>query len=86
MEKLHYSFMPGLWELKVSDVEEAKKEIMKVISEKELSRTQFWRRSTDWVNIPAHIKLGIENVFEKYGVQKEDVWEITDDDGKKINE
>lgn len=86
MEKLHYSFTPGLRELKVSEIEEAKKEIMKMISKKELSRTQFWRRSRDWVNIPAHIKLEIEKVFERYGVKKEDVWKITDDEGNEITE
>lgn len=74
--KKHYSFEPGINELKAKDIASAKAELQRVIFNREVSRQQWWRRMKDWENIPVDTKEAIENVFSKYAVPTDKIWKI----------
>ena len=76
MIKFHFSFKPGMNELKVSDIQKVSEEIRKLISMKgEVATIEtFRRRAYDWPNIPVPMKEGIDKIFRKYKVPKEKVW------------
>ena len=77
VEKTHYSFKPGIKQLRIVDVNSCKEELMSIISmRKKAQPATLRRRMNDWENIPLPMFEGINSVFSKYGVSKEDVWKI----------
>ena len=76
MRKIHYSFKPGLQQLKVSDVPKAKEELKKVLPSRSgmAHEETLRRRSIDWPNIPLCMIKAINEVFEKFNVPPEKVW------------
>jgi len=42
------------------------------------SQPDYYRKRKSYVNIPAHVKEGIECIFLEYGINPDEVWEITE--------
>jgi hypothetical protein len=74
IEKVHYSCKPGFEQLKLSDIPAVKAEIKQIMGVK--YDTEFYRKRNDYPNIPSFIKEDIEAVFERYGVNKREIWSI----------
>ena len=81
-KKLHYSFEPCLNNIKAGDIKEIREKLIEVLDIK--SRRDYFIKRRDYVNIPAHYKKWVEDVFKEYDVDN-NIWSITDDDGKNIN-
>ena len=74
IEKVHYSCKPGFEQLKLSDIPAVKAEIKQIMGVK--YDTEFYRKRNDYPNIPAFIKEDIEAVFERYRINKREIWSI----------
>ncbi|QIK59540.1 hypothetical protein G7050_06730 [Dysgonomonas sp. HDW5A] len=76
IEKKYYSFTPGLELLSKSDYGKIQGEIIDFLG---CSKQDYYRKRTCYVNIPAHIKEGIELIFKKYEINDlNSIWEIKD--------
>lgn len=75
--KLHYSFTPGTLKVTREDYPELKNRIYKFLGCS--SDPEYYRKKKDYLNIPAHIKEGIEKIFFDFGVTNvSDIWDIWD--------
>ena len=69
-----YSFAPGFEKLTVANAKLAKEEISKLLGC--TNRVMFCRRKNNYLNMPSVIFEEITNIFNKYGIPKEEVWDI----------
>lgn len=73
--KLHYSFTPGTLKVSREDYKELKKQLYDFLGCS--SDPEYYRRKKDYINIPAHIKDGIEKIFAGFGItDPADIWTI----------
>lgn len=75
IRKVHYSFRPGFEQLKLTDISAVKAEIKEVLGVKYDS--EFYKKRNNYPNIPAFLKEDIDKIFERYGVDKRNIWSIT---------
>lgn len=76
--KKYYSFTPGLELLSKSDYGKIQGEIIDFLG---CSKQDYYRKRACYINIPAHIKEGIEEIFAKYTISESHlIWEIKDSD------
>lgn len=76
IEKKYYSFTPGLELLSKSDYSKIQGEIIDFLG---CSKQDYYRKRACYINIPAHIKEGIEFIFNKYNINDlHKIWEIKD--------
>lgn len=74
IEKKYYSFMPGLDKIAKSEYSKIQTEIILFLG---CSKQDYYRKRNCYVNIPAHVKEGIEAIFKKYQIDEpECIWEI----------
>lgn len=74
--KKYYSFTPGLELLSKSDYGKIQGEIIDFLG---CSKQDYYRKRACYINIPAHIKEGIELIFKKYNINElHSIWEIKD--------
>lgn len=77
-KKLNYSFLPGTQKVSKEDYNKLKADLMIVL---ECKSTQYYYRKRKRIpNIAAHLKEAVENVFSKYGIDKSEIWDITEVD------
>lgn len=85
-KKISYSFKKGTEKVAYENYAAANKELMDYL---ECSTTQYYyRKRNSIINLPVHVKEGIEKILDKYGVKPEDVWtmkEIQDEDDKETD-
>lgn len=74
IRKVHYSFKRGFDKLKLSDLLAVRAEIMEAMGVK--YNTEFYKKRNDYVNIPLFLKEEIDKIFEKYGVDSREIWDI----------
>lgn len=73
--KLHYSFTPGTLKVSREDYKELKARLYDFLGC--TSDPEYYRRKKDYINIPAHIKEGIEKIFFDFGITDPmDIWTI----------
>lgn len=78
IDKKYYSFTPGLELLSKSDYGKIQGEITEFLG---CSKQDYYRKRTCYINIPAHIKEGIEAIFKKYNINDlSSIWKISDSD------
>lgn len=73
--KMNYSFAPGCGRVSKADYRNLNEELRQYLGCK--SMTHYYYKRKRYVDIPAHIKEGIEEIFAKYNVLPEFIWEIT---------
>lgn len=74
--KLNYSFLPGTQKVAKEDYKKLQADLMKILG---CNSTQYYYRKRKCIpNLAAHLKVAIEEVFAKYGVDSSEVWNITD--------
>ncbi len=72
--------MPGLDKIAKSEYSKIQNEIILFLG---CSKQDYYRKRSCYVNIPAHIKEGIEAIFKKYLIDDcEYIWEIKDTEDK----
>ena len=81
--KLHYSFIPGLNKIKAGETKRIRLELKEILGIK--TDRDYYQKRKVYVNIPAHYKKWVEELFLSHGIEKQDVWEITDDEGNIID-
>lgn len=74
--KLDYSCKDAFALLTVRDAKEAREKLMEIYGCN--TKQQFYQRRKRYTNIPAHVKEQVEQMFQEYGIQKSDVWKITE--------
>lgn len=68
--------MPGLEKIAKSEYSKIQTEIILFLG---CSKQDYYRKRNCYVNIPAHIKEGIEVIFKRYMIEEpECIWEIRD--------
>lgn len=73
--KLHYSFTPGTLKVSREDYPKLKDQLYNFLGCS--SDPEYYRKKKDYLNIPAHIKEGIEKIFFDFGVRDaSDIWDI----------
>ncbi|WP_110312696.1 hypothetical protein [Dysgonomonas alginatilytica] len=78
IEKKYYSFTPGLELLSKSDYSKIQGDIIIFLG---CSKQDYYRKRACYINIPAHVKEGIESIFNKYNINDiRQIWEIKDSD------
>lgn len=78
IEKKYYSFNPGLELLSKTDYGKIQGEIIYFLG---CSKQDYYRKRACYINIPAHVKEGIESIFNKYNIKDTHlIWEIKDSD------
>lgn len=78
IDKKYYSFTPGLELLSKLDYSKIQGEIIDFLG---CSKQDYYRKRACYINIPAHIKEGIELIFKKYNVNDiSSIWKISDSD------
>lgn len=76
--KKYYTFTPGLELLSKNDYGKIQGEIIVFLG---CSKQDYYRKRACYINIPAHIKEGIELIFGKYNIDDPNlIWEIKDSD------
>ena len=85
-KKISYSFKKGTEKVAYENYAAANKELMDYLG---CSTTQNnYRKRNSIINLPVHVKEGIEKILVKYGVKPEDVWTmkgIQDEDDKETD-
>lgn len=71
-----YSFAPGFQKMTLEDARKAQQEIFDFLGC--TAKSDFSRRKHNFRDVPHHIYNGICKIFDKYGVQEQDVWMITE--------
>lgn len=71
-----YSFAPGFEKLSVANSRLVREEISKLLDCSN-NRVMFCRRKNNYLNMPSVIFDEITNIFSKYGIPKDEVWDIT---------
>lgn len=75
IKNLSYSFLKGLQKVTKEDYPIIQNQLYNFLGCS--SQPEYYRKRKSYVNIPAHIKEGVEAIFLKYGINPEEVWEIT---------
>ena len=70
-----YSFAPGFLKLTLADSKKVREEIYQLLGC--TSDVMFCRRKNNYRNMPSVVYEEITSIFSKYGVPKDEVWEIT---------
>ena len=70
-----YSFAPGFLKLTLADSKKVKVEISELLGCS--NDVMFCRRKNNYRNMPSVVYEEITSIFSKYGVPKDEVWEIT---------
>ena len=70
-----YSFAPGFLKLTLADSKKVKEEISELLGCS--NDVMFCRRKNNYLNMPSVIFDEITNIFSKYGIPKDEVWDIT---------
>lgn len=74
-QKLNYSFAKGCGKVSKENYSALNAELKEFLN---CSTAQYYYlRRKKYVDMPAHVKTGIESIFSKYGISPEDIWEIT---------
>ena len=70
-----YSFAPGFNKLSIANSRLVKEEISKLLGC--TNNVMFCRRKNNYLNMPSVVYDEINNIFSKYGIPKDEVWDIT---------
>lgn len=70
-----YSFAPGFQKLSIANSKLVKEEISKLLGC--TNNVMFCRRKNNYLNMPSVVFDEITNIFNKYGITKDEVWDIT---------
>ena len=70
-----YSFAPGFQKLSIANSKLVKEEIIKLLGC--TNNVMFCRRKNNYLNMPSVVFDEITNIFNKYGIPKDEVWDIT---------
>ena len=70
-----YSFAPGFQKLSIANSKLVKEEISKLLGC--TNNVMFCRRKNNYLNMPSVVFDEITNIFNKYGIPKDEVWNIT---------
>lgn len=73
--KVNYSFLPGCGKVCKADYSQLNEELRQYLGCKTM--THYYYKRKRYVDIPAHIKEGIEEIFKKYNISPEEIWDIT---------
>lgn len=73
-----YSFASGFDKMTLEDIRKAKAELYDLLGC--TAESDFSRKKHSFRDIPQHIYEGINRIFQKYGVQEEDIWTIREID------
>ncbi len=75
-KKFNYSFEKGCGKVAKENYRQLNQELKQFLG---CSTTQYYyRRRKRSIDIPAHVKEGVERIFSRYGITNpEDIWEIT---------
>lgn len=71
-----YSFASGFDKMTLEDIRKAKTELYEFLGC--TAESDFSRKKHSFRDIPQHIYEGINQIFQKYGVQEEDIWVISE--------
>ena len=71
-----YSFAPGFNKMTLEDARNAKTELYDFL--KCTAESDYSRKKHNYRNMPQHIYEGITSIFNKYGVDEQDVWAKTE--------
>jgi hypothetical protein len=85
-KKISYSFKKGTEKVAYENYAAANKELMEYLDCCTIQ--YYYRKRNSIINLPAHVKEGIEKILGKYGVAPEDVWtikEINDGDNRETD-
>jgi hypothetical protein len=83
IKKAHFSFLKGMNQVKLEDKSEIQQKLYDFMGCS--SWPEFYRKRKEYVNLPVQVQLGIDNIFAEYGISHDDIWTITDDEGKEFN-
>ena len=70
-----YSFAPGFQKLSIANSKLVKEEISKLLGC--TNNVMFCRRKNNYLNMPSVVFDEITNIFNRYGIPKDEVWNIT---------
>lgn len=75
-QKLNYSFFKGCGKVPKEDYATLNAELKEYLG---CSTTQYYYlRRKKYIDMPAHIKSGIESIFAQYGIaDPNEIWDIT---------
>lgn len=74
-QKMNYSFLKGCGKVCKEDYSKLNAELKEYLGCKTL--THYYLKRKRFIDMPVHIKEGIENIFFKYNVPSDDIWTIT---------
>ena len=83
IKKAHFSFLSGMNKVKLEDKDEIMQKLYEFIGCS--SWPEFYRKRKEYVNIPVQVQSGIDDIFAEYGINHDEIWTVTDDDGKELN-
>lgn len=81
MEFVHYSCKPGIDLVPKKDQDELRQGLMEIFGSP--SYATYYNKINDYRNIPWHLKEAIEELFKKFGVEPEKIWEIWKENKKQ---
>ena len=74
--KIRYSFAPGFQKLTIEEGLKVREEIYQLLGC--TSDVMYCRRKNNYRNMPPVVYKAITDVFSRYGVSENDVWEKTE--------
>ncbi len=75
IRKVYYSFIKGMQKVSKEDYPLLQNEIYNFLGCSSLQ--EYYKKRKSYMNIPAHVKEGIESIFSKYNINNpEDIWDI----------
>ena len=75
VKNLFYSFLPGTGKVAKQDYSNLQDRLYEAMGCSSLP--EYYRKRKRYMNIPAHLKQSIEDVFNEFGVDSTDIWNIT---------
>jgi len=75
-KKVNYSFLRGCGKVSKEDYSELNQKLKDFLECKTLQH--YYLRRRKFMNMPAHIKEGIEKIFSEYGIAPDEIWDITE--------
>lgn len=73
--RMNYSFIKGCGKVCKEDYSKLNTELKEYLGCKTM--THYYLKRKRFIDMPVHIKEGIEAIFSKYNVSPEEIWEIT---------
>lgn len=75
-QRMNYSFLKGCGKVCKEDYSKLNAELKKYLGCKTMPH--YYLRRKRYIDMPSHVKNGIESIFAKYGITNpENIWDIT---------